>query len=335
MLTAPVCQRRGVTLVEVLTAIFIMAIGLMALLTLFPLGALTMRQAIQDDRAGTVARNAENLFRGYWIYAVNQRPNGKISPDSNLMAAMLNPGGGLPSRAGVAGPSYPVYVDGFGVLQYGNGATVGWRDWLASSTTVDGTAVSTLPRRTPLHAIANWPPTLQGALVINFFSSPDDTTFGENGLPSGATERQRRYSWAYLVRQPDTRRPEDVDLTVVVYANRPVGINEDLVPQGEAAYRATFNPGEMVATLVWNTGGEAPALRPGRWILDATMSPTPQGHFYRVVSISDPVDSGGTTSVTLELETPVKPGAAGANSTAVVLENVIEVFEVGLIGEGK
>src|SRR5262245_30461446 len=54
-------RRSGLTLIEVLVAIFVMAIGLMALLTLFPLGALRMGQAIQDDRAAHVCRNAEAL----------------------------------------------------------------------------------------------------------------------------------------------------------------------------------------------------------------------------------------------------------------------------------
>lgn len=42
---------RGLTLVEVLVAIFVMGVGLLALLTLFPLGILSMRQAVNDDRA--------------------------------------------------------------------------------------------------------------------------------------------------------------------------------------------------------------------------------------------------------------------------------------------
>ena len=40
-------RRRGATLLEVLVAIFVMGIGMLALLALFPLGVLTMRQAIQ------------------------------------------------------------------------------------------------------------------------------------------------------------------------------------------------------------------------------------------------------------------------------------------------
>ncbi len=39
-------RRRGITLIEVLVAIFIMAIGLLAILTLFPLGALRMAEAL-------------------------------------------------------------------------------------------------------------------------------------------------------------------------------------------------------------------------------------------------------------------------------------------------
>lgn len=45
----------GVTLVEILAAIFIMGTGLMTLLTLFPLGALEMAEAIKDDRTAAIA----------------------------------------------------------------------------------------------------------------------------------------------------------------------------------------------------------------------------------------------------------------------------------------
>jgi prepilin-type N-terminal cleavage/methylation domain-containing protein len=51
----------GVTLVEVLVAIFVMGVGLLALLTLFPLGALELAQAIEDDRTAAVAAEAETL----------------------------------------------------------------------------------------------------------------------------------------------------------------------------------------------------------------------------------------------------------------------------------
>ena len=54
-------SQAGATLVEVLAAIFIMGLGLLALLTLFPLGALHMAQEIKDDRTGAVAADAAAL----------------------------------------------------------------------------------------------------------------------------------------------------------------------------------------------------------------------------------------------------------------------------------
>src|SRR5437763_12971326 len=50
--------RPAVTLTEVLVAIFVMGIGLLALLVLFPLGALSMAQALKDDRASQAAAQA-------------------------------------------------------------------------------------------------------------------------------------------------------------------------------------------------------------------------------------------------------------------------------------
>src|ERR1700752_85863 len=59
-------RRNATSLVEVLISIFIMALGLMALLTLFPLGAVHMSRALQDHRAGTLAANSAAHFRWYW-----------------------------------------------------------------------------------------------------------------------------------------------------------------------------------------------------------------------------------------------------------------------------
>ena len=46
---------------NLLVAIFVMVIGLLALLTLFPLGALSMAQAIKDDRTAHSAKNAYGI----------------------------------------------------------------------------------------------------------------------------------------------------------------------------------------------------------------------------------------------------------------------------------
>lgn len=59
-------RRSGVTLTEALIAVGIMSIGLLALMTFFPLAAVQMARSFKDDRTGTLAANADNLFRTVW-----------------------------------------------------------------------------------------------------------------------------------------------------------------------------------------------------------------------------------------------------------------------------
>src|SRR5262245_49799153 len=75
-------RRNGITLTEVLVAIFIMALGLMALLTLFPLGALRMFQAVKDDRTKFTADSAHVLARWWWR-ELWLDPNGNQIPESS------------------------------------------------------------------------------------------------------------------------------------------------------------------------------------------------------------------------------------------------------------
>jgi len=55
--------RRGVTLLEVLVAIFIAGVGLLALLTLFPIGMTNMARAVNDDRSGHLKPLAAEILK--------------------------------------------------------------------------------------------------------------------------------------------------------------------------------------------------------------------------------------------------------------------------------
>jgi hypothetical protein len=77
----------GITLVEVLVAIFAQGVGLLALLTLFPLGALEMAQAVKDDRTAAVAANAEalsevgeDLLSRTTQFVIDSLSNGAVDP---------------------------------------------------------------------------------------------------------------------------------------------------------------------------------------------------------------------------------------------------------------
>jgi len=54
-------KQAGVTLLEILVVIYITGVGLLALLRLFPLGALEMARAIKDDRTAEIAAKASAL----------------------------------------------------------------------------------------------------------------------------------------------------------------------------------------------------------------------------------------------------------------------------------
>src|SRR5262249_3891952 len=108
-------HRPGVTLIEVLMAIFVMGIGMLALLVLFPLGALSVAQALRDDRAAQAAGIANS-----WANAVDVRHDAQVvgitDPTSGVQTlrnAFVDPfPGSVPALVPpYAGPSFPVYVD--------------------------------------------------------------------------------------------------------------------------------------------------------------------------------------------------------------------------------
>ena len=176
--TRIVRRRPGVTLTEVLVAIFIMALGLMALLTLFPLGALNMAQAIKDDRTANSAANSAANARAAWKLLVESNGN---TIDPNLRAAMMNGGsalvpGPLPDRNGNPSPSYPLYLDPVGYYNlYPNTPPGTWQTWLAG---VSGS----IPRR-PL-PIVPAPPN-PALLITATFAAPTTSPWARTASRRG------------------------------------------------------------------------------------------------------------------------------------------------------
>jgi prepilin-type N-terminal cleavage/methylation domain-containing protein len=315
------CRRTGVTLIEVLIAIFIMSIGLLALLALFPLGAVNMAQAIKDTRTAHAAADA----------AANMKSFSPMLNDPYIVAAFAGaaplPVIGTPTGPDPNGPSYAVYVDPIGVRAF---SLVPSGQWVAGGPVANnGPGIS---RRTP-HAFV----TANSQALLQWFSLLDDITFGPDGVPtSNAIQRENRYSWAYLVRRPRYLDPSVVEMTVAVYDRRPLQLSgTSFVPTGETAYSVVFNPAVSLNTvnLVYANGLQKPALRPGGWILDATPLPG-HGYFYRVVSVSDPVVVNGQPAVTVELQNNVRTPentSIPVFTQAVVMDSLAEVFERGAV----
>lgn len=338
MQIAPVELRRsGVTLIEVLVAIFVASIGLLALLALFPVGALSMRQALKDSRCAQLSANAFALFKsmkiGQSITSITADPF-----NDSVTSSIL----GTRPALGTNGLSYPVYIDPLG----------------ASIKLVN-------PMNTqaclPVYPTASYPfilrsgVSLQGVgpvssldLFQKWFALLDDIEFdplnpGQPGAPPNATiMRDPRYTFAYMVRQPYAGNPSSLDVTIIVYAGR--AVNTVMASFEETpCSQVSFTKGSTQVTVLY--GGalqQRPGIKPGGWILDATMPTTvlpllpggqldpaqilPQGYFYRVVDV---IDNG--TSLTLELQSPARQTTTPAQGMLIYLDNVAEVFEKGTV----
>jgi hypothetical protein len=344
-------RRPAVTLIEAMMAIFVMAIGLLALLTLFPLGALSMAQALKDQRTAEAAINATAQFKalglgtdqnvtgvgtGNPVRAIdNSYFENPWPPPANQQAIPPN---GLPAINAGSAFTYPVYIDPPGVSA-GMGSTVGGLNqggniYPGSPAFIGIPRVSVSP--VPANGATAW--------LSRHFTLQDDLTFQTNGtadVSPGYVQREGRYTWAYMVRRVRTGvSPPEVplDITVVVYAGRspgpPVGVPN---PPGEYAYTNTsFTPARNLVSINYGANGDPkPALRRGTWVLDARMldaqnNPAPQGYFYRVVNVNE-VSAG---VIEAEVQTPLggplrNPPNMTKPGPLVVMESVSEVFEKG------
>jgi prepilin-type N-terminal cleavage/methylation domain-containing protein len=261
-------RRPGVTLVEVLVAIFIMGIGMLALLTLFPLGAVSMAQALRDDRVASSAAVADNLALAF-----------DVRHDSLVLS--------LFTQGTTPGPSNPVYADPWGVVNSGSGnvgtSTGIVRTAIGSFRTAAGTDAAAAPR---------------------YCTLLDDITFIQGGTPDLSTSSVQRagwYTWAYMLQQASTGSNEVINMSIVVYQKRPLQLapSEFLYSVSPAATAGTNS-----VTLTWTSGQFQPPIRRNSWLLDASTLVTgqPHGDFYRVVNYT----LTGANTIVVELEKNLK-----------------------------
>jgi hypothetical protein len=155
-----------------------------------------------------------------------------------------------------------------------------------------------------------------------------------------------------MLRRPKSGDPTVVDVSVVLYSGRSLSV------LGETAYSTGVDPATLAPTRgvrfdpslkyvdVSFPVGQAPPVRRGSWILDATVviptnppQPDPHGFFYRVVEVTDLGTLGaGINGFRLELQTNPKaasyyipaPGSPPVPyGVLIVMENVVEVFDKG------
>lgn len=357
-------KRSGMSMAEVLVALFLMALGSIAILTMFPLGMYHMGQALKDDRTAQSASQADAFMRYYWRINVVEAGGTNEpfvfaldNPDSPVFFGPPpinpNPLRGTPSvpNSGNPGVSYPVFVDPMGfVAPWASQNSPYQRDWVAYSPPFTSpnpypTGATFLPRRTLNGMTAQ--------LSQRICSLMDGFGFNENGTPStsgGAIERELRYNWLWVIQRPDNSNRNTASMTVVVFDKRafqyaPQNAEAVFASQNPAAFPLFTAPGNAANTIVMQpllttiqipTPLGVPAVQKGGWIMDGTLLPVgngfaPQGMrhaiFYRVVSVTDNTANGTTD---LELQTPIRRLDGSTNAypgTLIFMAGVSEVFE--------
>lgn len=315
-------RRPGVSLVEVLVGFGILGIGITSVITLFPFSALTIGQALRDDRTTTCAILADGELRDIHQRYVVEPVQTTGTTAEPYYTAFNTPGGTLTPLTGAEpGPSYPVYVDPMGYYARLNGAT---------ATPVGDGGQTGIPR-VNLQMIA-----ATGAsgsnVALRFCSLMDSLTFdGDGNVPDGFDMRELRYNFAWMLQRPVNSDRFTVRMQVVVYNKRahlyaPPG-SEAVIPN------VTFTPGETAITVPSSAD-----VRKGGWVLDATVGadnagrPLRHAEFYRILSVTDL-----GTSLALELHKPVVRADGLSNSantslyqyngTLVSMPGVADVFD--------
>ena len=354
-------RRSGVTLVEVLVAIFIMGIGLIALLTLFPIGMLRMARAIHDDRSAQSFRTAEanaiahSLGTDIDVVSVptDQYNRNQVNPDVFSNPCPFLPRGIVATPPSVAGlrnahpyrESFPILVDPIG---YYNTTGVA-QDWVGGVEPVpQAVGLRGALRRRPVEFVRRLPVTVQqrNLRIFGAFTLWDEMGFeydiaaGSPGAPKvvgGAALRDPRFSWGYTMQRPMSSDKAVVNVAVVVFDSRSlVGL-----PSEHVYPNTFFNPVKNTISIDYSGPGVVPPpIRSGKWIMDVTpYNPTPttgaaHAYWYRVIGVEEKPGN----IVELEVQQPIRglttfQGTVnpllGFQGTSVILEGVAEVFDRG------
>ena len=315
--------RKGLSLVEVLTAIFITGLGIISILTLFPLGAMRMAQAFRDERSALAAYNAEQFFRSYWKkHVVEAAPL-----DRFIWEALDQPAAGMPPCLPHE-PSYPVVVDPMGFLARAGLLNQSWFG--------DTPTPTRIPRRN-LQVVGNNP-----TAALSLCSLRDGITADDNGNPT--PEREFRYNFLWVVQRPINANLFHASLTVVVFDRRaPM-----YVPPGseQVFHNVTFNPGQT-SLLLPGVSPNQLEIRSGDWVMDGTIyddDPSSgiavcrpglrHAYFYRVTAMTEtfleiqpPLRTPATLlEIQPPLRTPADGNLASYPGTLILLRGVSGVF---------
>ena len=300
--------RKGLTLLEVLITIFVMGIGMLAVLTLFPLAAKKISASIDMDRASQMAANAAALaeLRG-------------ITKAMSLFISNTPPTSGVSS-----GPS----------------------DFFMFDEPGQECGVYTSARSPSVFKVMRWSTASTPYSQISFKSelcvSADEYPFTESGMPEVNSRRGERYCSAYLYRRKRWDDPNTLQLSILVFAGRSIDFANrfdfDLKNISGSAFTSTGGLGtDQISVL--DPANYSTVDRPqpdrlitrGSWLMDASSGRW--NRFYKVISVDTSVAGQLKLSLDRQLDDPDNiPGNSDDNVSRLIwLDYMVDWFDRGSV----
>lgn len=297
--------RKGLTLLEVLITIFVMGIGMLSVLTLFPLAARKIGLSIDMDRATQAAANASAISSLPVRSSISIRDAASRYFDEKLASTPL---------AGPK-PSDVVHYDG--------------ASYAATNTGPFYIGSLLAPEYSPPVSRTAWTwPILKRAEIVSL----DEYPFTDAGVPESGGRRSERYSTSFLFRRNRLDDENSMETVILVYAGRPFDFgnqNELLLtttaPGGSSAVPNSDQSSEIQITNTFPVslpGTPDRVIQRGSWIVDVSLdSKTNKPRwkkFYQVMNV-DP-----TTGI-LSIDRPLE----GDLAKGVWLDYLINWFDRG------
>ena len=267
---APVNNRRhGLTLTEVLATIFILAVGMLSILILFPVGAMKVKAALNNERTALAASNGiSNLA----ILA-----KAKVLDLSTMQYSATLPDG---RNVGLFDQSAAISSTN----QYPSSSP-------ASQFTIPVNFFSTVP-------ISGENPT---TFRKNWFSLQDDIEWNESGSVGAVVSRGQAFTVAYLIRS----ERGIYDVSVLVYNGRSPNLNDSANDQQLALGTMTdagATGNTAIALTKLPTKEDGRTVDKGSWIVETSNR---EYEYYQIQSITTGADTGGMPIFRLELDRPL------------------------------
>jgi len=292
-------SRRGISLMEVLMAVFVVSIGLVGVAVMLPVAheqALTGKIA---ERAGMVGRAA---VRDFQVRGMGNSGN------------WLNSSGNVPSNWPDATKAYvldPIYV-----AAKGNNGSLGLDRITLRRAPGDGNAMSAAMAR---HVFAS-----RDDLEVIVPEDKDqlpEQVFYESGGNAAKRARRPDFTWMATI-VPSPVGSQRFRVSIAVFYQR------DLDDAGEQTVGATLTSGGLgggevtLDSVPTDSQGNAIPV-PGRWMmLKQTVNGVDDIRWYRIVAVAE-----GDKRLTLDGPDWNTQGASSPSATAIVLKDVRAVFE--------